>query len=162
MSVTIDPASLDFLSNDCFCNCKPSTQLNSSSDEQSSFTQVIEELIRNPSPEIINRRREYEWSVARNCLIDSMGSKGLEVLAIGMRIGCPDMTVPEIAEIVGVHRGTACRWPTFNSLREKLKNGGRDIFQSNLPSGSKSEDGIEAWLDEEDPQILAVEKAFSE
>ena len=76
-----------------------------------------------------------------------------EALAIGLLVKHPEWGVAEIADRVGVHRGTLHRWPTFQAVQARMLAAARAAFRAEVPRGEKRAGGrgaasgsdLEAW-----------------
>ncbi len=77
------------------------------------------------------------------------GSINLEELAIGIAIKRPELTVEEIAKMVGRSRGTLYRWPRFKQVFSTMREISKEHRKAITPRGVKSFDEdqstLEAW-----------------
>jgi hypothetical protein len=81
-----------------------------------------------------------------------------EALAIGVLVKNPGWTVQQVADHVGVHRGTLYRSSTFKAFRARIRAGGKQEFLRDLPRGTKEVDPddpragarLEAWCERDD------------
>jgi len=88
-------------------------------------------------------------------LPDSSMTCSWEAVALGVLARNPDWTVQQIADEVGVHRGTLYRSELFTQAREKLKLLGKQAFLADAPRGKKS-------LDKTDHESQQVFEAWDE
>jgi hypothetical protein len=70
----------------------------------------------------------------------------------------PGWTVQQVADRVGVHRGTLYRSRTFKAFRDRIQAAGKQDFLADLPRGTKEVDrddpragaSLEAWCEQDD------------
>jgi hypothetical protein len=78
---------------------------------------------------------------------------GWQELALGVAVMHPDWTAQQIADAVGVNRGTLYRSRLFRLFRKRFREHGRLDFLADLPRGAKQFDPdneragaqLEAW-----------------
>ena len=78
-----------------------------------------------------------------------------EALAIGVLVKTPGWTVQQIADRVGVHRGSLYRYPTFLACWDWFRAAGKQEFLAGLPRGTKE-------FDPDDPRAGAQLEAWRE
>jgi hypothetical protein len=81
-----------------------------------------------------------------------------EALAIGLLVKNPGWTGQQVADRVGVHRGTLYRSDIFRAFRALIRAAGKQDFLADLPRGAKEFDPddpragarLEAWCERDD------------
>jgi hypothetical protein len=83
-----------------------------------------------------------------------------EILAIAVLVKHPEWTVQQVAEHVGVHRGTLYRGRRLKAFRDRIRAAGKQDFLADLPRGSREVDPdnkragarVEAWCERDDDE----------
>jgi hypothetical protein len=63
-----------------------------------------------------------------------------EALAVGMLVKNPEWSVQQVADCVGVHRGTLYRSRLFKAFRDRIRAAGKQELLADLPRGTKEVD----------------------